>query len=134
MTYLLDTNICIALIKRQPAAVCERLRKLSPAEIRVSVISVAELQYGADKSQAVEKNHKALSKFLAPFTLVNFDHNCVKAYGKIRADLARAGTPIGPLDTLIAAQAVTHGFVLVSNNVQEFARIPEITLEDWLCE
>jgi len=132
VAYLLDTNVCIAIIKRQPEVVFERLRQHKPEELKISVISVAELQYGVDKSQAVEKNHKALTKFLAPLTIVDFDRICVTAYGKIRAALARAGTPIGPLDTLIAAQAITHGLILITNNVQEFSRIPELTLENWL--
>lgn len=134
MAYLLDTNVCIAIINRRPGAIWERLRQHSPEQIKISVISVAELQYGAEKSQAVEKNHKALNKFLAPLTIVDFDCNCVSAYGKIRAALARAGKPIGPLDTLIAAQAITHGLILITNNVQEFSRIPELTLENWLRE
>jgi tRNA(fMet)-specific endonuclease VapC len=132
--YLLDTNICIAIINRRPGVLWDRLRKHSPEAIKVSVITVAELQYGADKSQAVEKNHKALNKFLAPLTIVDFDRQCVTAYGKIRAALARAGKPIGPLDTLIAAQAITHGLILITNNVQEFSRIPELSLENWLQE
>lgn len=132
MARLLDSNICIALINRKSGAVGERLRRLNPDEIKVSAITVAELRYGADKSQAPARNHRALDGFLAPFGIIDFDERCALAYGKIRSNLARAGTPIGPLDTLIAAQAMAYGLILVTNNLKEFQRIADLTLEDWL--
>ena len=132
MNYLLDTNICIALINQKSARVLRRLNQLNPGDIGISAITLAELRYGADKSQAATRNHQALDRFLLPLEVVPFDELSAVAYGKIRADLARKGTPIGPLDTLISAQALALGVTLVTNNVREFKRIKELAIENWL--
>lgn len=132
MAYFLDTNICIVLIKNRSESVRKCLRQYNPDDIKISAVTVAELRYGADKSQAPERNHAALTNFLAPFEIIDFDQRCAIVYGQIRSTLAKAGTPIGPLDTLIAAQTVAHGLILVTNNANEFGRVPHLTMEDWL--
>jgi tRNA(fMet)-specific endonuclease VapC len=131
MRYLLDTNICIYLIKHKPAVVLERFRQLDVGDIGISSVTLAELLYGVHKSQHVQKNMDALERFVAPLQILPFDEQDVQDYGKIRADLERTGTPIGAYDLQIAAQAVTHKLVLVTNNVKEFRRIEGLRMENW---
>ena len=132
MKYLLDTNICIFLIKQKPAATLDRFRTLAVGDIGISSITVAELQYGVAKSQHIEQNRQALAQFLAPLEIVDFDYAAAVAYGTIRSALERAGTPIGSLDTLIAAHALSLDLTMVTNNVREFARVPQLEVEDWV--
>ncbi len=99
MDYLLDTNICIYIIKRKPGIVLERFRGLALGSVGIPTITLAELAYGIRKSGNPTKNQEALNQFLVPLALFEFDYNATLEYGKIRADLERAGTPIGPLDT-----------------------------------
>jgi tRNA(fMet)-specific endonuclease VapC len=131
MRYLLDTNICVHLIRYRPAGLLQRLVALPVGEAGVSSVTVAELQYGVHKSSRPEQNSEALAMFLAPFPIADFDYAAAEAYGRIRAHLARTGTPIGPLDTLIAAHAASLGAILVTNNVGEFGRVPQLRVEDW---
>lgn len=131
MKYLLDTNICIYIIKHHPAGVRARFDACELGDIGVSTISVAELRYGLEKSAAPQKNLAALERFLAPLEFADFDHEATIAYGPIRAALARSGKPIGALDLLIAAQAISRDLVLVTNNVGEFQRVPGLKLENW---
>jgi tRNA(fMet)-specific endonuclease VapC len=116
MNYILDTNICIYLIKKRTPSVLNRLREIPLGQIGISVITVAELEYGARKSANSEKNLEALSQFLTPFEIANFDFKCTIEYGRIRNNLEKKGTPIGPLDMLIAAHAMSLGVTLVTNN------------------
>ena len=132
MRLLLDTNICIYLIKQRPAEVIERMKRISPTDIGVSAITVAELQYGAAKSRHPDKNRTALGEFLAPFELVPFDDRAAFHYGEIRARLDREGKPIGAMDLLIAAQASSLGVILVTNNIREFERVPGLCVENWV--
>lgn len=131
MRYLLDTNTCVALIRQRPPEVLSRITKHQITDIAVSVLTIAELQYGVNKSSQVQQNQQALDQFLIPFTLLDFDYAAAQAYGPIRATLEVQGIPIGPLDTLLAAQAVAHNLVLATNNTKEFSRIPQLILEDW---
>jgi len=131
MQYLLDTNICIYLIKKRPPQVIERLRRMSPADIGISTITVSELQYGAAKSERPEANREALGKFLTAFELVPWGVDAALHCGEIRANLERDGRPIGAMDLLIAAHARSLGVVLVTNNVREFERVPGLCLENW---
>jgi tRNA(fMet)-specific endonuclease VapC len=131
MRYMLDTNACIALIKRKPAAAIRRFTSLLPGDVGLSSITLAELRYGVAKSAVVEKNAEALAEFLVPLEIADFGTAAAEAYGHIRAGLEKAGTPIGPLDTQIGAHAVSLGAVLVTNNVREFRRIPGLKVEDW---
>lgn len=131
MKYLLDTNICIYIIKKKPAIVFEKFKNLALGSIGISTITLAELQYGIMKSSSPSKNRDALDKFLTPLEIIDFDYNATIEYGKIRADLERKGTIIGPLDTLIAAHAKSHGLILITNNEREFERIPDLEVENW---
>ncbi len=109
----------------------EKFKKLTLGSIGISSITLAELQYGIKKSQVPEKNQMALNQFLLPLEILDFDMNASMEYGKIRTVLERAGTPIGPLDTLIAAQVRALGLTLVTNNEKEFMRVPELKIENW---
>lgn len=130
MKYLLDTDICIYVINERPAAVLKRFREHGVGDIGITAITVAELAYGVEKSGSA-RNRAALERFLLPFELLDFDAEAAIAYGSIRASLERKGKPIGPLDTLIAAQAVSRALVLVTNNVREFRRVPGLAVENW---
>jgi tRNA(fMet)-specific endonuclease VapC len=132
MKYILDTNICIAIIRHQPADAIKKLTSHRPGDVGVSVITVAELVHGAQKSGQPEKNMAALDQFLLPLEIADFDQGAAAIYGQIRAALEKAGTPIGSMDMLIAAHALTLGVVLVTNNTQEFQRVPDLKIEDWL--
>jgi tRNA(fMet)-specific endonuclease VapC len=131
MRYLLDTNICIALIRQRSPEILGRITKHQITDIAISAVTIAELQYGVNKSSQIQRNQQALDQFLIPFTFLDFDYAAAQAYGPIRAALEAQGIPIGPLDTLIAAQAVAHSLVLATNNTKEFSRIPHLVLEDW---
>ncbi len=131
MKYLLDTNICIYTIRQKPAPVLEQFQKHDPGEIGISSITAAELWYGVGKSKQKEQNEKALSQFLLPLEIVPFDSQAAEAYGVIRALLENQGKPIDPLNTLIAAQAVSMGTILVTNNEREFKQVPRLQIENW---
>ena len=133
MRYMLDTNICIYLIKRRPAAVTAALLQHEAEGVGVSIITVCELAYGAAKS-ASARNQAALRHFLEPLEVADFDHAAAMAYANVRAALDSAGTPIGPLDTQIAAHALSLGITLVSNNTREFERVPGLKLANWADE
>lgn len=131
MKVLLDTDICIYLIKQKSAHIIERLSRYEFGEVGLSSITVAELSFGVAKSRQVERNRDALQRFLLPFTIASFDHRAAVAYGRLRAKLEEAGRPIGPLDTLIGAQALALGVALATNNVREFSRIEGLAVEGW---
>jgi tRNA(fMet)-specific endonuclease VapC len=130
MKFLLDTDMCIYALKRE-RGVLERLLAHSPAEIAVSVITEAELRTGAAKSNAAAKTGRLVENFLRPLTSLDFVSTDAAAYAQVRAKLERAGKPIGPLDTLIAAHAVARKLTLVSNNRKEFGRVPGLAIENW---
>lgn len=131
MKYLLDTNICIFVIRQKPAALLSRFRQQAVDEVAVSSVTLAELRYGAEKSRDPARNHAALDAFLAPFDMAPFDAQAADWYGKLRADLERRGLLIGPLDMMIAAQALSIGVALITNNIQEFSRVTGLRTEDW---
>ncbi|MEH2309822.1 type II toxin-antitoxin system tRNA(fMet)-specific endonuclease VapC [Nostoc sp.] len=132
MRYLLDTNICIYLIKQKPQKVLDRFQTLSISDLGISSITVAELEYGVAKSQQQEKNRIALMQFLLPLEIVEFNQSSATIYGSIRSDLESRGLIIGAMDMLIAAHALSLGVTLVTNNVREFSRIPTPLLENWV--
>lgn len=132
MKYMLDTNICIGLIRRQPPKLIKRLTRCEPGEVGVSSITIAELTYGANKSSQVEQNLTALEQFLLPLEIANFDQQAAAVYGAVRASLEREGKVIGSMDMLIGAHALSLGAVLVTNNTAEFQRIPKLKVEDWM--
>ncbi|HYR18104.1 MAG TPA: type II toxin-antitoxin system VapC family toxin [Myxococcales bacterium] len=130
MKYLLDTDTCIYALK-QNAAVLERMLSRSRADVAVSVITEAELRTGAAKSSSPVKTMRLVENFLRPLTIVELTSSDAASYANVRAKLERAGTPIGPFDTLIAAQAVGRKLILVSNNEREFGRVSGLRLENW---
>ena len=120
MRYMLDTNICIYAIKHKPESVLKHLQKLDPVDICISSVTYAELVHGVEKSAAIEKNRVALALLLANIEIMDFDSLAAESYGKIRADLEKVGTPIGPLDMMIAGHAKSLGYVVGTNNTKEF--------------
>jgi tRNA(fMet)-specific endonuclease VapC len=132
MKLMLDTNICIYIIKRQPESVLERVESHPVGDIGISVITLAELEYGVSKSSNPAKNRDALEQFVSPLEVAPFDRPATVAYGKIRALLEKKGNPIGSMDLLIAAHAVRLGVRLVTNNVKEFKHVPGLRVENWV--
>jgi len=130
MSFLLDTDTCIYALK-QTSAVLERLLAQKPEDVAVSVITEAELRSGAVKSSSAAKTLRLVENFLQPLAILEFTSSDAATYAQVRAKLERAGTPIGPLDTLIAAQAVGRKLVLVSNNEREFRRVPGLHVQNW---
>jgi tRNA(fMet)-specific endonuclease VapC len=130
MKFLLDTDTCIYALKQQPG-VLKRLLAQSREDIAVSVITEAELRTGAAKSTSAAKTLRLIENFLRPLAVVEFNSADAASYAQVRSRLERAGTPIGPLDTLIAAQAVARKLVLVSNNEREFSRVANLRVENW---
>lgn len=127
---LLDTNICIYIINAKPPAVLARFKQHRLGDIGVCSVVAAELAFGVAKSGSV-RNLQALEMFLAPLTILPFDVDAVWVYGDLRADLERRGTPIGSLDTMIAAHALSQQALLVTNNTREFAKVPGLQLDNW---
>ena len=129
---MLDTNICIYIIKNRPKSVKQKFQEFSIGELCISSITVSELMYGAFKSQFVEKNLKAIESFLMPFEIVDYDYMASIEYGRIRANLERKGTVIGNMDMQIAGHALSLDLVLVTNNVKEFERVLGLELDNWV--
>lgn len=131
LKYLLDTNICIYTIKNRP----DSMRKIfieHDGQMCVSTITQMELIYGAEKSAAVARNLKDVESFLARLEIKDFDSAAAAHTGQIRAELAKAGTPIGPYDQMIAGHARSLGLIVVTNNVVEFSRVSAIRVENWV--
>lgn len=129
--FLLDTNICIDLIRRRSEQLLDRLTSCLIGEVGISSITLAELECGVSKSANPQRNAVALLEFCTPLEIADFDGRAAMVYGRIRADLEQKGRGIGPLDTLIAAHAVALGAILVTNNLREFKRIKELQVENW---
>jgi tRNA(fMet)-specific endonuclease VapC len=129
---MLDTNICIYLIKHKPVIVLERFKQTVISEISISSITVSELFYGVSKSSKPEQNFMALTQFLAPMEILPFGGEAAQYYGDLRAHLEKQGTPIGSLDMLIAAHALSLASTLVTNNAKEFNRVPSLKIENWV--
>lgn len=132
MRYMLDTNICIYVIKHKPETVFQKLQNTNPEDVCISSVTYAELVHGVEKSAAVEKNRLALSMLLANMEILDFDVDAADCYGKIRAVLEKKGTPIGPLDMMITAHAQSLGYTVVTNNVKEFSRVSDLRIENWV--
>jgi len=130
LKFLLDTDTCIYALK-QDARVIAQLLATPREDVAVSVITEAELRTGAAKSSSASKTLRLVENFLSPIARVDFTSGDAVAYAAVRSKLERAGTPIGPLDTLIAAQALAHKLILVSNNEPEFRRVSGLTVENW---
>lgn len=131
MKFLLDTNICIFLIKEKSPELRQRFQEHQVGDIGVSTITVAELQYGIAKSQFPQKNRQALAQFLLPLIIAEFDELAAQTYGEVRALLETKGPPIGSLDMLIAAHALSLNATVVTNNTREFNRVQGLDVVDW---
>ena len=131
MKYMLDTNICIYVIKHRPAEVIRRFLKHNPYDICVSSITYAEMMHGVEKSAAKERNRIAYMAFMSAITVLDFSARAAEEYGRIRAELEVKGTPIGPMDMLIAGHAKAENLILVTNNTREFERVSGLKLENW---
>lgn len=132
MMYMLDTNICIYIIKKKPENVITKFKNLNQANICISSITYSELLYGVYKSKNVGKNLLALTMFLSNITILPYDENSSIDYGMLRSKLEKEGQPIGPLDMLIAAHAKASKSILVTNNIKEFSRIKDLVVENWI--
>ena len=130
--YLLDTNICIYLIKNRYPSLTEQIRKISPNEAAISAITLYELEYGSYKSKWGERTRDKFHTFLSPLSVIPFEPADAQAAGCIRAALEEEGNPIGPYDLLIAAQAYARNMTVVTHNMREFSRIPGLKVEDWV--
>jgi tRNA(fMet)-specific endonuclease VapC len=131
MQYMLDTNICIELIRGRGESVLAQIQKQKVGDIGLSIITYAELEHGVWKSARPEQNLLALNLFCAPLELAPFDTDAAAAYGRLRARLERAGCIIGPMGLLIAAHALALGSILVTNNEREFCRVEGLHVENW---
>ncbi len=130
--WLLDTNTCIYFLNQASERITRRFKQLSPSQIMLPAITVAELYYGAEKSKAQAKNKERVKQFVSTFKIVPFDEKACTTYAKVRYELERSGTPIGPMDLLIASISLTYSFILVTNNSQEFKKVKGIKLENWV--
>ena len=128
---MLDTNICIYIMKNKPEKVLRRFKEELNNGIGISSITLAELEYGMKHSSNPVQNERALLRFLVPLSVLPFGAGAASEYGAIRTFLQNNGTPIGPLDMLIAAHAKSEGLVMVTNNVREFERVPGLEIENW---
>lgn len=129
---MLDTNMCIYVIKQKPKKVIDKFRKLSFSEVAISSIVLSELEFGVVKSTQPAQNRLALTQFLAPLEILAYNDIAAFYYGKIRAHLQKMGTPIGSLDLLIAAHTLSVGCSLVTNNESEFQRVPRLKILNWV--
>ncbi len=134
MRWMLDTDICIELIRGKSARILDHLRSKPVGSVGLSAITLAELRFGVANSSSPLRNQMALAQFTAPLQVAAFDGAAAGTYGLLRATLERQGRPIGPLDTLIAAHALCLRTTLVSNNTREFSRIDGLTVENWARE
>jgi tRNA(fMet)-specific endonuclease VapC len=131
MEYMLDTNICIYIIKQKPMAVIDRFIQTEISQIGISSITLSELFYGVKKSSKPKQNQLALTQFIAPLEILPYDDLAAAKYGELRTYVEKQGKPIGPLDMLIAAHALSIPCTLVTNNEKEFVRIPNLKIDNW---
>lgn len=132
MKYLVDTNVCIFLMKNTYPAMTRRFLSMDPSDFYISSVTLYELVYGAEKSKWGERNRNNLMLFLSPFSIIPFDGNDAYYAGKIRNYLEERGTMIGPYDVQIAAQGLARNLIVLTHNTDEFRRVPELKTEDWV--
>jgi tRNA(fMet)-specific endonuclease VapC len=131
LTYMLDTNICIYVMKRYPQALREKFNSLAE-QLCISCITLGELHYGAEKSARRTDNLTAIEHFVARLDVLPFEAKAAMHYGQVRAELERAGTPCGPHDMQIGGHARSEGLIVVTNNLREFSRMPGVRVENWV--
>lgn len=129
---MLDTNVCIDVIRKRSRVLVARIRERAVNDIAISVITLSVLQHGVAKSSNPEKNRVAMLEFLVPFAVLPFDDVAARAHGEIRTTLETRGTPIAPMDMLIAAHALSRHLILVTNYADEFRRVPRLSVENWI--
>ena len=132
MKYLVDTNVCIFLMKNTYPAMTRRFLSMDPSDFYISSVTLYELVYWAEKSKWGERNRNNLMLFLSPFSIIPFDGNDAYYAGKIRNYLEERGTMIGPYDVQIAAQGLARNLIVLTHNTDEFRRVPELKTEDWV--
>jgi len=130
--YLIDTNICIYIMNKRPIEIIHKFKQFDVGEIGVSTITVSELQYGVAKSKNYRLNEQRIEEFLSPLEILPYDEIAAGIYGDIRLQLEKSGEPIGPLDLLFAAQALSRDLVLITNNEKEFKRVNNLKVENWV--
>jgi tRNA(fMet)-specific endonuclease VapC len=128
---MLDTNACVDLIRRRDEIILGRMKRCSPDELCISAVTLSELEYGAAKSANTPRNRLALAEFMTPLAVAPYDDTAAALYGRIRTELESKGTPIGPLDTMIAAHALSLGLTLVTDNEREFRRVSGLKVQNW---
>ena len=131
MKYMLDTDICIYLIKQKSPIVVKHFKAHVVGDIGISSVTLAELRYGVAKSRHIEKNLQALDEFILPLEIADFDEKAAESYGNVRASLEKEGKPIGSMDMMIGAHALSLGLTLVTNNTREFKQIKHLKVADW---
>jgi tRNA(fMet)-specific endonuclease VapC len=131
MKWMLDTNICIDIIRTRPRSVLDQFTGHTVGDIGLSVVTLAELEYGVSASGRPAKNRDALDQFVSPLQIAPFDRHATVAYGRLRAVLEKKGQMIGSMDLLIAAHAVSLDVRLVTHNSREFERVPGLKIENW---
>lgn len=131
MRYMLDTNTCVDLIRRRDDRILRKMQRLRPDDLCVSSVTLSELEYGAAKSADPGKNRLALAEFMTPLSVLPYDDAVAPVYGQVRRDLERSGTPIGPLDTVIAAHALSLALTVVTDNEREFRRVAGLKVQNW---
>ncbi len=131
MKYLLDTNTCVYALNRTDEALAERLRSTRRSDLFLSSLSIAELLFGARRSRRAVENVKRVARFVSPLGELHFDRLAAETYGFLRSDLAEAGRQFGPIDMLIAATALAHGMIVVTNNTREFQQAAGLRVENW---
>jgi tRNA(fMet)-specific endonuclease VapC len=129
--YLLDSNICVYAMKNRPLQVLRRLQNVGRAVVAVSVVTVLELRQGAERSQQRERAHARLDDFFGPMAVLPFEEADALVAARVRAELFQIGRPIGDFDSLIAAHALARDLIVVTNNVDEFQRVPDLRIENW---
>jgi tRNA(fMet)-specific endonuclease VapC len=129
---MLDTNICIAIIKQKPKDILQKFSAYQVGDICISSVTLPDLRYGVAKSKYQEKNQAALDEFILPLEVVDFDEPATMYYGTLRASLEKQGTPIGALDMMIAAHALSLNVSLVTSNTKEFSRVLGLQVIDWI--
>ncbi len=129
--YLLDTNICIYFMKNMYPTLSTKLLSCDPSELIISSVTIFELEYGAEKSNWGDRTRQKLALFLAPFTILPFSIEDAICAGKLRGYLEKQGNIIGPYDLQIDAQGLSRDLTLVTHNMGEFSRVPNLMLEDW---
>ncbi|MGN2409710.1 type II toxin-antitoxin system tRNA(fMet)-specific endonuclease VapC [Pseudomonas syringae] len=133
LKYMLDTNICIFTIKNKPTSVREAFN-LHHGQLCISAITLMELVYGSEKSSSPERNLAVVEGFAARLEVLPYDSDAAAHTGMIRAELARAGTPIGPYDQMIAGHARSLGLVVITDNLREFRRVEGLRVDDWVSQ